>query len=117
MIKETYTPDVCKKGGFNELPKRRRMGTSLSYKQVYLEMSKYTLFVTAILVCISCIGSVIGICSASKRLILGGSDSPTSIVLQASDSAPIILHYIMLQGGLVFLASYIAISFWNKSSC
>ena len=93
------------------------MGTSLSYKQVYLEMSKYTLFATAVLVCISCIGPVIRICSASKRLILGGSDSPTSIVLQASDSAPIILHYIMLLGGLVFLASYIAISFWNKSSC
>ena len=78
-------------------------------------MSKYTLFATAILVSISCVGSVLRICSASKGLILGGSDSPTSIVLQASDRAPIILHYIMLLGGLVFLASYITISFWNKS--
>lgn len=77
-------------------------------------MNKYIFFATAILVCISCISSVIRICSSGNKLIIGGADSPTSIVLQASDKAPIFLHYIMLLGGLAYLASYIAIAFWSE---
>lgn len=76
-------------------------------------MSKFIFCVTAILVCASCVAPIVRIFGSEHGVMLGGSHSPTSVMLQVSDKAPVFLHYIMLLAGVAYLASFTAIAFMN----
>ena len=73
-------------------------------------MHKCVFYITVILVCVSLIYPIVKIVSSGEKMMIGGSESPASIVLQLPDKAPIFVHYLMLLSGVVYLVSYIIIA-------